>query len=419
MSEGLTATPSGLSRIADGAAVAARWVAVAIGFTVPVSTALDNYLLVTLLVCWLASGRWRDKYAAIRANPVALAALALFALLMLGLAWGQGPLDDGLLYLRKYNKLLLLPILVTVFTDPADRRRGLLALAVAIALTALLSLALAAGVLPAGGLITGMPEDPTVFKKHITQNIFVAFGFLLFAQLGREAASRNLRLLWAVLAGAAAFDALLLVRGRSGYLVLAALVALLLHDRWRWKGLAAAVVVVLVAFAAAYQFSNGFRSRVSLAETEAREWRPDVATETSVGIRLEFYRNTLSIIQRHPVLGVGTSGFARAYADQVQGTAMLPTYNPHNQFLLVTAQLGVVGLAFLSALFALQWRCAARLPERTLRTLARGLVLTFVIASLFSTPLIDHAESVFFAWLSGLLFAALPPQGPIPTPKPA
>ncbi len=126
--------------------------------------------------------------------------------------------------------------------------------------------------------------------------------------------------------------------------------------------------------------------------------------------RLEFYHNTLALIRDHPILGVGTGGFVHAYADRVQGTAMQPTRNPHNQYLLTTAEVGVVGLALLLLLFAQQWRCAARLPDERSRTLARGLVLTIMVGSLFNSLLIDHVESLLFAWLSGLLFAALPPK---------
>jgi O-antigen ligase len=419
MSEGEAAASPAPRGIANSAAMAARYLAIAIGFTLPISTFLDNVLQPLLLVCWLASGRWGAKYATIRANPVVLAALALFTLLVFGLAWSQGPLSDGLLYLRKYTSLLLIPILVTVFTDPNDRRRGLLALAAAIALTLLLSFALAAGALPIGGLITGVPDDPTVFKKHITQNVFMAFGCLLFAQFARRAQSRNLRLFWAVLAALGAFDVLFLVHGRTGYFVLASLALLFLFEHLRWRGLVAAAVLVVVGFASAYEFSNGFRSRISLAESEVEQWRPGVATDTSVGIRLEFYRNTLGIIEQHPWLGVGTGGFAHVYAERVQGTSMRPTYNPHNQYLLTTAQLGIVGLILLMLVFAQQWRCARRLPGEMDRTLARGLVLTYVIASLFSSPLIDHAESLLFAWLSGLLFAALPPPALAATGKSA
>lgn len=412
MSEGIATPSAGLSRIANAAGNAARYLAIAIGFTLPISTALDNVLLAVLLVCWLASGRWGAKYDTIRANPVALASLALFTLLVLGLAWSQGPLHDGLLYLRKYTSLLLIPILVTVLTDPDDRRRGVLALAAAIALTVLLSLTLFMGALPTDGVITGRPVNPTVFKKHITHNMFAAFGCLLFLQLARRGGNRNLRLFWAVMAGLAAFDVLFLVQGRTGYFVLAALVVLFLFERMRWRGLAAAAVVVLVGFASAYEFSNSFRTRISQVGTEAEHWQPGVATDTSVGYRLEFSRNTLGIIEQHPWLGVGTGGFAHAYAERIQGTAMQPTYNPHNQYLLISAQLGVVGLALLLLVFVQQWRCASRLPRETYRTLARGLVLTYIVAGMFSSPLIDHAESLLFAWLSGLLFAALPAMQP-------
>ncbi len=185
MSDSLAAA-SPLSGVAARAGVAVRYLAIAIGFTLPISTALDNVLLALLLACWLASGHWRAKYATVRGNPVALAALAYLALMALGLLWSPDPLHDGLTYLRKYSDLLLIPILVTVFTDPQDRRRGLLALAAAIALTLLASLALSIGALPTGGFITGEPANPTVFKKHITQNILMAFGCLLFAELARR-----------------------------------------------------------------------------------------------------------------------------------------------------------------------------------------------------------------------------------------
>jgi O-antigen ligase len=216
-------------------------------------------------------------------------------------------------------------------------------------------------------------------------------------------------LFWAALAGLAAFDVLFLVQGRTGYFVLATLVVLLLLERLRWRGLAAAAVVVLLGFGSAYEFSNSFRTRISQMGSEAEQWQPGVATDTSVGYRLEFSRNTLGIIEQHPWVGVGTGGFARAYAERVEGTAMQATNNPHNQYLLITAQLGVVGLALLLLIFVQQWRCASRLPKQTCRTLARGLVLTYIVAGMFSSPLIDHAESLLFAWLSGLLFAALPP----------
>ena len=400
--------PGTLDRMTARAASAASYLAIAIGFTLPISTAADNVLLALLLICWLASGRWAAKYELIRRNPVVLSALAYLALMVLGLTWSPDPLHDGLTYLKKYSDLLLIPILVTVFIDPQDRRRGLLALAVGIALTLLLSLALSAGALPTGGFITGDPANPTVFKKHITQNILMAFGCLLCVELARTATRSQSRVAWSVLALLAAFNVLFLVQGRTGYLVIAALVVLVLLERLRWKGLVAAVLIVGVGFAGAYEFSEAFRSRILQVHSEAEQWHPDVASETSVGSRLEFWRNSLAIVKQHPWVGVGTGGFVHAYAEKVQGTEMRPTRNPHNQYLLTAVEVGAGGVVLLLFLFVQEWRCATRLPDKRSKTLARGLVLTIAVGCLFNSLLIDHVESLLFAWLSGLLFAALP-----------
>ena len=51
-----------------GADRVARWAAVGIGFSIPISVAIDNVLLAAMMLAWLAGGRLRDKWATIRAN---------------------------------------------------------------------------------------------------------------------------------------------------------------------------------------------------------------------------------------------------------------------------------------------------------------------------------------------------------------
>jgi O-antigen ligase len=184
---------------------------------------------------------------------------------------------------------------------------------------------------------------------------------------------------------------------------------LYLSARLRRRGLLTAVVLVAVGFVSAYELSPAFHQRVSIGMGEMSQFRPGEAGQGGVGERLEFYHNTLAVIRDHPILGVGTGGLVHVYAAKVQGTDMLPTRNPHNQYLLTTAEVGLVGLALLLFLFAQQWRCAVALQDELSTTLARGLALTIMVGSLFNSLLIDHVESLLFAWLSGLLFAALPP----------
>lgn len=391
------------ARLGNGA----RYLAIFVGFSIPISTALDNWLLGFILLLWLCSGGFQEKRAAIRANPVALAALAFLGLVFLGLTWSAGPLADGLVFVRKYSNLLLIPIFVTLFKEPEDRRRGLLAFAAAIGITLILSIGLAAGLIPGGGVITGDAHEPTVFKLRIVHNLLMAFACLLFAEFAR-ASRGKVRWLWIALMLAAVVNIMLMVKGRTGYVVLAGLVVLYLISHLRWKGLVAAAVLVAAGSAGAYSLSESFRNRVLETRTEVADWHPGVANTTSIGLRLEFYRNSLAIVREHPWIGVGTGGFVKAYADLVQGGQMAATHNPHNLYLLVAVQFGAVGLVLLLYLFFQHWRSAGRLPTASDTVLARGVLLTLALGGLFNSLLIDHAESVFFAWASGLLFAALP-----------
>jgi O-antigen ligase len=139
-------------------------------------------------------------------------------------------------------------------------------------------------------------------------------------------------------------------------------------------------------------------------------WQPMLGNNSasSIGTRMDYYTNTIKIISKNPLLGVGTGGFEAAYAKEIKGTAVAPSNNPHNQFLLFWAQIGAVGLiAFLYLLWT-AWRVAARLPSITDKLLAQGLLITIITGCLFNSLLLDHAEGLFFAWLMGLLFAGLP-----------
>src|SRR3954451_1479288 len=142
----------GLRRVTTLIQQAQRYVAIAIGFSIPISTALDNILSALLLLLWLGGGGYAQTIRTTGDNPVALAALALFALCVIGLAWSVGSPADGMLFVRKYSNLLLIPILVTVFTEEEDRKRALLAFSAALVITLLASYGLALGWLPTGGV---------------------------------------------------------------------------------------------------------------------------------------------------------------------------------------------------------------------------------------------------------------------------
>ncbi|HSD61411.1 MAG TPA: O-antigen ligase family protein [Burkholderiales bacterium] len=385
---------------------AARGLAAALGFTLPVSVAADNVLMGLLLVAWLLSGDFRGKWRAVRENPVALAALALFALIALGTLHGIAPWPERFHIVVKYKELLLVPLLVTTFRDPGTRRVGLACFGAAMGVTLAVSLAFGFGLIPHAPWIRGMPDNATVFKLHLTHNILMAFAAYLYALAALDAKLAWQRWALAGLAVLASYDVLFLVQGRTGQMTLLALLTLGFWERLGRRGLplglAASAVVAAVAMT-----SPNFGGKFARGVDEIREWQPGQPTEFSMALRMEFYRNSAAILREHPLLGIGTGSYAAAYRARVDGTGAPITRNPHSEYLTLGVQLGLAGIAALVALFLVQWRTATRLDIPLERDLARGLVLGFVLGSVFNSMLIDHTEGLYFAWLSGLLFAGL------------
>ncbi len=67
---------------------------------------------------------------------------------------------------------------------------------------------------------------------------------------------------------------------------------------------------------------------------------------------MEFYRNTLAQIQKNPLLGTVNGSFPVVYSQQAKDTGRVASKNPHNEFMLITVQTGLVGLAALLWLFS-------------------------------------------------------------------
>jgi len=396
--------------LASRAHRAALWIAVAIGFSIPVSTALDNLLVLALLACWIAGGHYREKWAALRANPFVLLPCGLFLLYLVGSTYSVGDAEDILRALDKASVILLIPVLIALNPGKEFRDRALYGFMAAILATLVLSFLLWMGAVPEGGendIIKGVRQDPSVFKMHITHGVLMAFGAFAFALKARGAAKRGVKLLLGLAAALAAVNLLFMVHGRTGQLVLLALVVYFVCSQFRWRGLVVAAAGAAVLTSAGYFApSSALHERVKTTITEIQDWRAGKPAQPR-NMRLESWSNSFEIVQENPLLGVGTGGFAAAYARQVEGTSMIPVGQPENQYLLTTVQLGALGLAALLALFAFQWRLAARLATRTDTDLARGLVVTMAVGCLFNSFLLDHTEALFYAWLSGLLYASL------------
>jgi O-antigen ligase len=193
--------------------------------------------------------------------------------------------------------------------------------------------------------------------------------------------------------------------GRSGYLVLMVLIMTFvfwgIQKKIRWVILVLAPLVILALLLA----SPVAKNRIFLGMEEMRTYKnsPEI---TSMGIRMVMWKNTLDLLKKfeHPVLGYGTSGFETAYKPQVggkEGWQGKPVGDPHNQYLLILVEYGIVGLIiFLLFIFSF-----FRQPVKgSFHIMAIGVLLAWCATSMFNGHFTTFSEGrSLMIWCSALL----------------
>ena len=386
----------------------AGWAVAGLGFSLPISTSLDGVLLVVTVVAWLVSGRFAEIPGIVRRDRYVLLLPGLFLLLAVGMTHGLASFGERAKYLWKYDDFLLPLVFVPLFADPAVRERGLWGFGFGMAVTLVVSLGLAAGWVPHSSWFHGNTANATVFKHQITHNVFMAFAAFLFAEVSMRASVPWHRYGLSLLAVGAVADVLLFVQGRTGQLVLCVLILMWAVRCFGLRGLALGMAGVFSLVALSYAVSPVFQKRVEKTVTELeRAQVDDVApVGSSVGVRLEWYENTARLIAEHPIVGVGTGSFTRAYAEMVTDPAAVKPAHPHNQYLLTGAELGVAGLLALLAIFGMLWWRFRQAGGNLYTELGQGAVLLMVIGCAFNSFFLDHAEGLFFAWVISAAFAS-------------
>jgi O-antigen ligase len=385
---------------------------------IPISVAMGNILLAILLLCGLSASR-KEIWERIRTNPVARASALLFIFLLLGCLIGSTPLGNAVAMVGKYVDLIFIPFFIVLFQDEALRLRAENAFVGMMVLTAILSWMIGWGILGESFCLWSgcSAGNPSIFLSHITHNLMMAYVTFLLALRARAAIARRPRIFYGLLATLTGSNVLLMVQGRTGYVVLGVLMAyfgwLLVRQRLnqfsgmlKMAGILAFMIVLFASVWMTYQLSPRLQERMSTAVAEMNAWKTEGRDDTSIGLRLAFYSNTLNIIADHPWVGVGTGGFSEAFRQQVEGTGTDLARNPHNEYLHLTVQLGIAGFILFIYLLYTQWKTARRINFSYHREAALGLMLALLVTSLFNTPLMDHTEGLFFAYMSALYFSS-------------
>jgi len=143
------------------------------------------------------------------------------------------------------------------------------------------------------------------------------------------------------------------------------------------------------------------RIEQAIVEFQQSEKNANDNVVTSIGQRVIFWKNTIQMVPEYFILGAGTGSFKAAYTKQVSDKSGLEgaiTQDPHNQYLKILIEQGILGLVvFLAILFR-------SLVQNNLRDehymLGTSVICIWIVTSLFNAHFSTFMEGTFiWGWL--------------------
>lgn len=385
------------------------WGIVFIFFAFPISNSAANTLMAATLLLWMATGGWDERFKIIKSNPGVWLAAGLYMWMIIGIIYSPADLSDILDHLRKYLKLIFMVVVITMLSDGKWGRRSWLAFSLALTITlasTYLSIWFQFPWSQSDKL--GWGNDHTVFKDYISQGILVSFfTAICLSQFIKE--KSKLKYIYLLLAVLSIFSISHLSSGRSGYLaLLATLTAFTFYSLKGWRRWLS-FLLIIISVIGIYSTSNLMQERVERAINEAQ--KHNINDFSSIGQRLYFAQKTVQLIKEKPLLGWGTG----AYHDQFCRIADSEKwcrhgkFHPHNQFLFIWMEHGLVGLSLFAGLILIPIWTTRHAPAH-IRGLAAAYSGIFVVISMTHGSLWLSTESHFHTLMGALILAGYKPK---------
>jgi O-antigen ligase len=376
-----------------------------LAFLMPLTVFGANLIIVIICLLWLFLGDYKSKYSQIVNSKLLIASIFFFSLHVIGLLWTED-IAWGLHIIHKmWYFLLLLPALYTI-VQKEDIKYYISAFLLAITFTEIASYLVWFEIIEPFKNAT--VENPTPFMSHVSYNPILTLAiYLVLHEIFFNKKITNLVFtLYGFFALSMSIN-MFITGGRSGQVAFFVMLSILIFqvfDKQRIKSLITIFIVVPVIFSTAYQVSNLFQDRVNLAIAEVVNYSN--TTYTSVGLRLTYTMNSFEVIKKYPILGIGTGDFPVEYSrvNQINTPALPDSTNPHNMYILILMQLGLVGLISMLAIFYYQIKFSYNSSNKLIRDTGLTLPLIFLVLMLGDSYLLGHYTTLVFVFFSSFLY---------------
>ena len=382
-----------------------QYLLIILAFLMPLTVFGANLIIVIICLIWLFSGNYYSKFNQIIDSKLMIASIVFFGIHVLGMIWTED-ISWGLHILNKmWYFLLLFPILFTIVKKQYVRYY-VIAFIASITLTEILSYMVWFEILPPFRAAT--VANPTPFMSHISYNPILAFSIYIVSHefFFNKRLSKFNFWLYSFLMVTMSIN-MFITGGRAGQVAFFTMLTILIFQFFndqKIKSLFATLIIIPLIFFTAYQTSDLFQNRVDAAVKNTISYSDD--RFTPIGLRITFARNSWRIIKENPFIGAGTGDFPIEYIriNDMYPTSQPVTTNPHNMYVLILVQLGLVGLVSMLSIFYYQIKLSFKSQNRFIRNAGITLPLLFLVVMWSDSYILGHFTTLMFVFFSSFLY---------------
>ena len=382
-----------------------QFLLIILAFLMPLTVFGANVIIVVICLLWLFSGNYKSKFYQIINNRLMLASIVFFCLHLVGLIWTED-LTWGLHIVHKmWYFLLLLPALFTIVRKDYIKHY-ISAFLLAIALTEICSYLVWFEIVEPFKNAT--VENPTPFMNHISYNPILSFAiYLVLHELFFNKKITNFIFsLYSFFAISMTVN-MFITGGRAGQVAFFVMLSILIFqvlDKQRISAFITILIVIPTIFLTAYQTSDLFQKRVDIAAKALVQYSNE--DRSAVGIRINYVINSWQVMKKNPIIGIGTGDFPTEYSksNKINSPMMPDSENPHNMYILVLMQLGLVGLFSLLSIFYYQIQYSYNSSSKFIRDVGITLPILFLVLMWSDSYLLGHFTTLMYIFFSAFLY---------------
>jgi len=383
-----------------------QYLIVGLFLTSTFSLILSKIFSILIILLWLFSGKYKEKFSAILNNNIALASIAFFIWQVIGLTWTEN-FEWGIrILIKTIEFLILIPILLTTCRYE-NFKIYIKAFMLGILLTIFLILLDYIGFNSNKNLSVYIDSSTqTPFLGTISQGIFIAMATFITSneiyssikksQFTKKIFESGFLILLLLSLITINFDSL----SRAGQI--STILALIIFSLTTFKlknFLIFSFVSSFIIISVFWNFSERFSQRVHLAYSEVIAYSEGKLNATSLGNRLLWAEKSLEISKNNFLFGVGTGDFKNELDKVMEKIdTNIPSHvNPHNMYLLVLTQSGLIGLLFFLNIFFMAIHRTYREKDRLKKNYGIFLNSLFLIIMFSDSYLLGHFTQLLFA----------------------